>query len=83
MLVQMMKGYSLQELFLPGLPGLEAHLDAFERLFIQRLPKLHKHLVSHFLSLPLSPFLLLPLVFLFFCSSCFLATKRGEFQNVC
>ncbi|SCU91937.1 LADA_0F13124g1_1 [Lachancea dasiensis] len=45
LLVSLMKGYGLRELFLPNMPGLHLKLYQFDRLIEENSPSLYNHLV--------------------------------------
>ena len=44
LLVRLMKGYHLRQLFLPEMPGLHLHLYQYDRLIEEHLPAVHVHL---------------------------------------
>jgi hypothetical protein len=44
LLVRLMKGYFLRQLFLPEMPGLHLHLYQYDRLIEEHLPAVHVHL---------------------------------------
>jgi ecotropic viral integration site 5 protein len=44
LLVRLMKGYRLRQLFLPEMPGSHLHLYQYDRLIEEHLPAVHVHL---------------------------------------
>ena len=44
LLVRLMKGYQLRQLFCPEMPGLHLHLHQYDRLVEDHLPAVHVHL---------------------------------------
>lgn len=47
LLVRLMKGYSVRQLFLPEMPGLHLRLYQYDRLIEEHLPAVHVHLARH------------------------------------